>query len=54
MREDEARDVMEERVSAGGRVVSVLTAELPAIKAMQDRLLEAGVPALLGPCSSGG
>ena len=54
MREEEARATMEDRVARGGRIMSVMTAQLPAMKAMQDRLLEAGIPAMLGPGRGGG
>jgi hypothetical protein len=54
MREEEARELIEARVARGGRVVPAMNAELPALRAMQETLLEAGIPAILGPCSSGG
>jgi len=54
MREDEARELIEGRVARGGRLGAAATSELPAPKALQEDLLQAGSPALLGPCSSGG
>ncbi len=54
MREDQARQIIEERVKNGGRVVSAATAELPSIKVMQEKCLLEGVPALLGPSQGGG
>ncbi|MCP4603690.1 MAG: hypothetical protein GY847_24760 [Proteobacteria bacterium] len=54
MQEDQARQIIEERVANGGRVVSAMTAELPSLKTVQDKCLSQGIPALLGPCSGGG
>ncbi len=54
MQEDQARQIIETRLKNGGRVVAVATAELPSLKAMQEKCLSQEVPALLGPCQSGG
>jgi hypothetical protein len=54
MREDEAREIIEAAAAKGGRVVPALKAQIPAIKSMLERCLEAGIPALPGPCERGG
>lgn len=54
MHENEAKDILEERVDNGARLVPAQHADLPAIKKLQGRCLDAGIPALLGPCAPGG
>ncbi len=52
--ESEAREIIERRIEAGGTLVTAVKADLPAIKKLQDQCLAADIPALIGPCSSGG
>ena len=52
--ESEAREIIERRIEAGGVLVTAVKADLPSIKKLQDQCLAADIPALIGPCSSGG
>jgi hypothetical protein len=54
MHEQEAGDILEARVQAGGKLVAAQTGELATIKRLQARCLEAGIPAILGPAPGGG
>ena len=49
MLDDEAREMIEEYTEAGGRIVTALQAELPAVKRLYRQWLDADVPALTGP-----
>jgi hypothetical protein len=54
MHEEEARNLLDERVRTGGQLVPAMQAALPAIKKLLDQCLEADIPSMLGPCSKGG
>ncbi|MDD5309427.1 MAG: hypothetical protein PHU25_19090 [Deltaproteobacteria bacterium] len=54
MREEEAREIIEASIAGGGRIVSALSAQMPVVKDMMDKCLEVGIPAIMGPCESGG
>ena len=54
MIEDEAKELIEQRLAAGGKLQLALRADLPATKALLDECLEAEIPAMLGPCNAGG
>ena len=54
MNEPEAREILDARVRAGGRLVAAQQADLRTIKQLRDRCHEAGIPAMLGAASSGG
>ena len=52
--EDEARDMLTERVRAGGRLVVAKHADLASVKRFRDDCLKSDIPAMLGPCAPGG
>ena len=52
--ESEAREIIERRIEAGGALVTAVKADLSSIKKLLDQCLAADIPALIGPCSSGG
>lgn len=54
MQEQEAIDLLEARVEAGGNLVAAGQAALSSIKKLRDQLLEADIPSMLGPCAPGG
>ena len=54
MQVQEAIDLLEARVEAGGNLVAAGQAALSAIKKLRDQLLEADIPSMLGPCAPGG
>ena len=54
MLEQEARELLEARVEAGGSLVVAGQAALPAIKKLRDQCLDADIPSMLGPCAPGG
>lgn len=54
MFEDEAREQIEQRLAAGGKLELALRADLPTTKALLGQCLEADIPAVLGPCHAGG
>ena len=54
MREEKARRLLEARVASGGKLVQVQRGDLRAIKQIQARLHEGGVPTLLTAGPPGG
>lgn len=54
MREEQAAIILEERVAAGYTLQVAGHADFRAIKELQQRCLDAEIPAILGPCSKGG
>ena len=51
---EEARQLLEQRVEAGASLVVAGQADLPSIKKLLDQCLSNDIPAVLGPCSKGG
>ena len=54
MHERQARELLEARVEAGGKLVVAQEADWASIKRLKLRCHEAGIPAVLGNCPSGG
>ena len=54
MHEQDAIDLLDARVQAGGNLVPAMQAALPTIKKLLDQCLDADIPSMLGPCAPGG
>ena len=54
MHEQQAREILEARVEAGGKLVVGQEADWASIKRLQARCHEAGVPSMLDNCPGGG
>ena len=54
MREDEAKTILESRLSIGEVLAIAGQADLRRIKQLQEKCLSAGIPALLGPARAKG
>ena len=54
MHDRQARQILEARVEAGGKLVVAQEADWPSIKRLQVQCHEAGVPTVLGNCPKGG
>ena len=54
MRESEAEDVLRRRLDAGGQLRVAAQADLPTLKRLRSRCLDAEIPVMLGPCAPGG
>ncbi len=53
MHDRKAKEILEDRVEAGGKLVVGQEADWASIKRLQVRCHEAGVPTVLGNCPSG-
>jgi hypothetical protein len=54
VREDQARQQLEARIEAGGKLVVAQEADWATVKRLQARCLDADLPATLGACPKGG
>ena len=54
VREEQARQQLEARIEAGGKLVVAQEADWATVKRLQARCLEADLPATLGACPKGG
>ncbi len=54
MDERQAREELEARVAAGGRLVVGQESDWAGVKRLQLRCHEAGIPSALGECPGGG
>lgn len=54
MDDRQAREALESRVAAGGRLVVGQESDWAGIKRLQQRCLDAGIAAMLGECPGGG
>jgi hypothetical protein len=52
--EEDAVEILNHQRQSGGRLVIAKHADLPSVKRFQDVCLKADIPAVLGPCASGG
>lgn len=54
MDEERAREILDDRVASGGKLVVAHESDWPVVKRLLARCHEAGVPAVLGACPKGG
>ncbi len=54
MHETEAEDILGKRVDEGGQLRVAANMDLPSLKRLRSRCLDAGIPVMLGPCAPGG
>jgi hypothetical protein len=54
MHASEAEAILERRVDGGGKLLIAAQADLPTLKRLRSRCLDAGIPVMLGPCAPGG
>lgn len=54
MDDRQAREQIEARVAAGGKLVVGQESDWATVKRLKERSLAAGIPAMLGECPGGG
>ena len=54
MNEHQARTTLESRVAEGAQLVVGAETDWAGVKRLQQRCLDAGIPAMLGECPGGG
>ena len=52
--QESAAQLLETHVQKGGRLAAAAHASIPSLKALLDTCLGQDIPAVLGPCGSGG